>query len=34
MKSKNMNGVQIGLINIIKNKDKFPILPIVNWNFQ
>ncbi len=24
MTSKNMNGVQIGRINIIKNKDKFP----------
>ena len=26
-------GLQIGLVNIIKSKDSWPILPIVNWSF-
>jgi len=26
-------GLQIGLLNIIKSKEKFPILPLVNWVF-
>ena len=29
-----MNGVQVGLINIIRSKDRFPVLPIVNWKFD
>ncbi len=28
-----MYGLQIGLINFIQDKDKFPVLPIVNWSF-
>lgn len=27
-------GVQLGLINIIRSKDNFPILPFVNWKFD
>ena len=27
----NMQGLQIGLINIINNKDKLKVFPIVNW---
>jgi len=27
-------GLQIGLINIIRSKDDFPILPLVNWKFD
>ena len=27
-------GLQIGLVNIIRSKDEFPILPIVNWKFE
>ena len=29
-----MHGVQVGLINIIRSKDKYPVLPIVNWKFD
>ena len=27
-------GIQVGLINIIRSKDRFPILPIVNWKLD
>jgi len=27
------SGLQIGLINIIKNKEKLKVFPIVNWLF-
>ncbi len=27
------SGLQIGLINIIKNKEKLKLFPIVNWRF-
>jgi hypothetical protein len=29
-----MHGVQVGLINIIRSKSDFPVLPIVNWKFD
>ncbi len=29
-----MHGVQVGLVNIIRSKDRFPVLPIVNWKFD
>lgn len=29
-----MYGVQVGLINIIRSKAKYPIIPIVNWKFD
>jgi hypothetical protein len=29
-----MYGLQVGLINIIRSKDRFPVLPIVNWKFD
>lgn len=28
-----MRGLQIGLVNVIKSKQKFPVLPLVNWSF-
>ena len=28
-----LDGVQIGLINIARNKERFRVLPIVNWSF-
>ena len=28
-----MYGLQIGLLNFIQEKDRFPVLPIVNWSF-
>ena len=28
-----LNGVQIGLFNLIKNKERFSWLPLVNWQF-
>ena len=31
--AESMYGLQIGLINIIRSKERFPILPIVNWYF-
>jgi hypothetical protein len=31
--TENMHGLQIGILNIIRGKDKWPILPIVNWVF-
>ena len=31
--SDSMYGLQIGILNIIKSKEKFPILPLVNWSF-
>ena len=31
--TENMYGLQIGLINFIQDKDRFPVLPIVNWSF-
>jgi len=27
-------GLQLGLINIIRSKDRFPVLPLVNWKFD
>ena len=27
-------GLQVGLINIIRSKDRFPVLPLVNWKFD
>ena len=27
-------GVQVGLVNIIRSKDRFPVLPLVNWKFD
>ena len=32
--AEDLHGLQIGLINIIRSKDDFPILPIVNWKFD
>jgi hypothetical protein len=29
-----MNGVQVGLINIIRSKERFPVLPLVNWKLE
>lgn len=29
-----MYGLQVGLINVIRSKENFPILPIVNWKFD
>jgi hypothetical protein len=29
-----MNGMQVGLVNIIRSKESFPVLPIVNWKFD
>lgn len=31
--TESMYGLQIGLINFIQEKDRFPVLPIVNWSF-
>jgi hypothetical protein len=31
--SDSMYGLQIGILNIIKSKEKLPILPLVNWSF-
>ncbi len=31
--TESMHGLQIGLLNIIKSKERFSILPIVNWYF-
>jgi hypothetical protein len=28
-----MHGLQIGLVNIIKEGGQFPVFPIVNWSF-
>ena len=28
-----MHGLQIGLVNIIKQGGAFPVFPIVNWSF-
>ena len=28
------SGLQVGLINIIRSKDRFPVLPLVNWKFD
>jgi hypothetical protein len=28
-----MNGLQVGLVNVIHDKKSLPILPIVNWKF-
>lgn len=28
-----LNGLQIGILNVVNKKEKFPILPIVNWSF-
>ena len=27
-----LHGVQFGLINIAKNKARFRVMPIINWN--
>jgi hypothetical protein len=32
--AEDMYGVQVGLINIIRSKEDFPILPLVNWKFD
>ena len=32
--AEDMHGLQVGLINIIRSKDRFPVLPIVNWKFD
>ena len=29
-----MHGIQVGLINIIRSKRDFPVLPLVNWKFD
>ena len=26
-------GLQIGLLNIINTKDRWPVIPLVNWSF-
>ncbi len=31
--AENMEGIQIGLINIISGKESLQFLPIVNWSF-
>ncbi len=31
--TESMHGLQIGVLNIIKSKERFSILPIVNWYF-
>jgi hypothetical protein len=28
-----MHGLQIGIINVIRQKEKMPVLPIINWMF-
>jgi len=28
-----MKGLQIGLVNIIRQGGQFPVFPIVNWSF-
>jgi len=28
-----VSGLQIGIVNIIKDKEKLPVLPLVNWRF-
>ncbi len=32
--AEDLYGLQIGLINIIRSKDRFPILPLVNWKYD
>jgi hypothetical protein len=32
--AEDLYGLQIGLINIIKSKAKYSILPIVNWKYD
>jgi hypothetical protein len=32
--AEDMDGVQVGLVNIIRSKRRFPVLPIVNWKFE
>jgi len=29
-----MHGLQLGLVNIIRSKERFPVLPLVNWKFD
>lgn len=29
-----MYGLQVGLVNIIRSKERFPVLPLVNWKFD
>ena len=29
----NFDGLQIGLLNIINSKDRWPVIPLVNWSF-
>ena len=31
--AQSMRGLQIGLVNIIKQGGQFPVFPIVNWSF-
>jgi len=32
--AEDMKGLQVGLINIIRSKPKWSILPLVNWKFE
>lgn len=32
--AEDMYGVQVGLINVIRSKGDFPVLPLVNWKFD
>jgi hypothetical protein len=32
--AEDLYGLQIGLINIIRSKDKYPVLPLVNWKYE
>jgi hypothetical protein len=31
--TENMHGLQIGLVNIISNKESLPVFVLVNWSF-
>jgi len=31
--AESMHGIQIGLVNIIRQDSTFPVLPLVNWTF-
>jgi hypothetical protein len=31
--TKRLHGLQIGILNIATEKERWPILPIVNWSF-
>jgi hypothetical protein len=32
--AEDLYGLQIGLINIIRSKDKHRVLPLVNWKYE